>query len=375
MLATIVFAMCMVGAGCGSGGATPEATAVDSVGSGTEASGPEDSSTPISTATGNSAESTTSVSVVGTTTTFADKGLVLSDLPGRIAFSAFSCEAGPPTSFEVNDDARICIMNPDATDVVEVVAPDVMAHQLVWTWDGSKLLFYGQEKAWMVAPDGTGLTERDALVPPVSNQSPDGSWRVTSRRTEVGFWRQPADATRENPQWQQVTFGDEDCCEEVGWSPDGSKIVYTVGLDTEGCAQIWTADINSGETTQVTGPGTPNESQLTCPEWGKARWSPDGEWILFNDEGSALDVGQAMIVHPDGTGLRPLVADQSELPSGWFTSLLAWAPDSSAVAMTGFHDMGTTMFIVSVDGTELVEVTDAPFGVTSATDMTWAPGR
>ena len=77
---------------------------------------------------------------------------------------------------------------------------------------------------------------------------------------------------------------------------DGSNLLiaftrstYDLGL------QPWLVELESGEERPlVNGPGA-------APDW-----SPDGKWLVFaryDREGEFLS-----LVHPDGTGLRPLTA-------------------------------------------------------------------
>lgn len=371
-----------VAAGCSSSGDDGEEA---------EASTP---SLASSTTTPAAATADTATTEPTTTATQVAKTLDLGALPGRIAFVAFGCddEGFPSLSREdlmsmtpddlmamipdefVSMDPRICLMDPDGGNVQEIVVPDAELSWIAWTWDQKHLLFDGSDRSWMVDADGTGLVERDPYVPPVWGQSPDGTLRVSERRYENGFWVRPSNATRENPQWRQVTLNGDDCCDTAGWSPDSSKIVYTVGRDPQACAQVWIADVADGTTRQVTGPGTPNESQPTCPEWGGARFSPDGSLVLFIDEGPDFMVGRPMLVAPDGSGLRPLIANPSELPSGSVVTDAVWSPDGSAVLVSLNHDLGSQMFMVSVDGETMVELPNVPIALLSAVEMAWAPG-
>ena len=69
------------------------------------------------------------------------------------------------------------------------------------------------------------------------------------------------------------------------WSPDGRTVLYTRtrnALDDEGFpypveAQLWTVDVRSGATTQLTFDGSIKD--LTSD------WSPDGSRIVFGSEG------------------------------------------------------------------------------------------
>lgn len=305
------------------------------------------------------------------TTEVPDDGLNLSELPGSIAVATFGCGDGfSPPSPEM-DTYEICLIDPDGGQVVTVPVPDTYIDYLSWSWDGRFLVFDGDEKAWLVGADGTGLAERNYWGSPTIGESPDGSWRVASRRVEPGFWLSPIGATPENPQWSRVVFDDDACCLSARWSPDGSRLVHGSGVD--GCQSLAVVEVDTGVSRVLTGPNSPFDGVCQYPD--SARWSPDGTEILFMDEGPDQMESIPTVVRADGSGIRPLVADTAILPSGSYIANFDWSPDGSAVVLGLAHDTGSGLYVVSRDGTEIEQIPNVPLGASVGWSMAWSYGQ
>lgn len=310
------------------------------------------------------------------TTTEVQRGLQLDRLPGRIAVNSIGCN----NDIFSNTNA-LCIYDPDGTDLIQIDLPGDYLSFLAWTWDGTKLLSSNGETSWMINPDGTGLAERDPYQVPMSTQSPDGKWSVSTRQDENGFWLSPAGSPRNDRQWQQVTSDPNECCFFARWSSDSRRLLYSVGFGPGVCSGLSSADVTTKSVQIIVGPKSSVAGNQVCAITESGRWSPDGTTVLFLDEGPELDVTVArpMLVNADGTDLRPLIPDalandRSVLPSAWFITAAAWSPDGTAIALSLVHDMGSALYIVSVDGTEIIEVQDLPVGALPMDWMAWAPG-
>ena len=86
------------------------------------------------------------------------------------------------------------------------------------------------------------------------------------------------------------------------WSPDGKSVAFDRNGD------LWTMNAN--------GTGAHLVIEVPSSTAGIA-WSPDGRWIAY----AIADRGDVKLVHPDGTGEKPLTSDD-EL----FHSEPAWQP-------------------------------------------------
>jgi Tol biopolymer transport system component len=147
----------------------------------------------------------------------------------------------------------------------------------VWAPDGSTILFLvwdfdtGERHIWRVSSDGSGQEQltNSGFYSAIA-YSPDGAKVLHTYSTEVGM-----------PGWVAVMNADgsgQILLAEGGgpiWSPDGSKIAFTVdpGGPGSGCEGRILHVINSDGSGDVT-IATP------CNLWPRA-WSPDGAWYAY----------------------------------------------------------------------------------------------
>lgn len=216
--------------------------------------------------------------------------------------------------------------------------PNVNRSIVAWRWapDGSRLLFTadavvaGREDLYVVAPDGAG-----GPTPLVA-----------------------AGAT------EDVTF--------PGWSPDATRIAYTLVDNTALVSTLRVVPASGGAPTLVaTAP--PGGSGDFIGSYG---WSPDGSTIAYT---TVFQSGQPHHyelhrVAPDGSG--HLLLDVS--PGDHSESIWGWSPDSARIAYVdvdftpGGHGADARV-VDRVGGTPRV-LSDVPYIVNqtaSATDFAW----
>ncbi len=99
------------------------------------------------------------------------------------------------------------------------------------------------------------------------------------------------------------------------------------------------------ETLQITPIDTGMEALL-------ARWSPDGETIVF----AVPDIWNLYTVHPDGTGLTQVTDFRSNNAD--------WSPDGNRLVFQSDHDNEPEntpdIYIIDITGENLVEIQDVP---------------
>jgi Tol biopolymer transport system component len=205
-----------------------------------------------------------------------------------------------------------------------------------------------QHVFWTIRPDGTGATKVRVDVPGfvgVPSWSPDGS-RITfsvnsedEPHPEGGNWDiYVANADGSIP--TRLT-GDRVDHSPV-WSPDGRQIAYVYGYGEDQQIRVMNADGSD------TGKLTSDRGLHLFPSW-----SPDGSQIAFVAfDGTNANV---YVMNADGSGARRLTNDSSNEDAP------AWSPDGSLIAFTsegGARDPG--VYVMSADGTGVTQLAHDP---------------
>ncbi len=245
--------------------------------------------------------------------------------------------------------------------------------QRVQLTDGTR---YDLNPVW--SPDGTRIAFnsrlRDSRESRIYTMAPDGSQiRAISTPIDMGWHSTPA------------------------WSPDGTQMAFVV--HTPNAADIYVADVESGEIRQITSHPEIDEHPFWSPDgtlgfvskregghgdlfrllpsgdvenltnhaardvlWffstaGTNPWSPDGKWILFSsDRDSAIGSGDVYILGVDDGSVRRLTF--SRLTEFRFT----WAPDSRRIAYDYADEQGRDdLYVLDIESGGLTRVTDEDY--------------
>ncbi len=138
-------------------------------------------------------------------------------------------------------------------------------------------------------------------------------------------------------------------------SPDKQWLVFTsdhVQLSKRKVPQLnlMVAKIDGSDLVQLT---DVNET-IVCP-----RWSPNGQWILFDSPFDPKDnkqIGGLYKIHPDGSALQRIFGPYSYSIRG------TWSPDGQRITFDCFdpNERRYQILLVNADGTELKKVASLP---------------
>jgi Tol biopolymer transport system component len=271
-------------------------------------------------------------------------------------------------------------VNPDGTSYVvhSIGLPTLNLGPAGWSPDGSKIAFEGWDdtdssRTGLYVSEGFTLARAapvqitQALLHDIALEwSPDGTRLLLIQVTRCpegdcdggdlfAVDSDGSDLIRLNP---EGTF--TPCCGPASWSPDGTQVTFgAVSLDATGTpdftrSAVYVAEADGSRVDAITEPGAFTEA---------ARWSPDGDWIVFNKKSGPVGVkgSDLYLIHPDGSGLSAITSAGAGGTSDQVGAV--WSPDGTRLLFTvvpgGPVKLGD-LWIVNVDGTGLTRLTDSP---------------
>lgn len=132
---------------------------------------------------------------------------------------------------------------------------------------------------------------------------------------------------------------------EPAWSPDGSTIVFSSDRDDPDNAQLYLMNADGSNQRRLPSP-------LVINQVG-ARWSPDGQWILFhsNPEVDGMPRFDVFKIRPDGSDLVNL----TNSPGNNF--MADWSPDGERIVFVSHRDGNRDLYMMNADGSNQVRLT------------------
>ena len=242
----------------------------------------------------------------------------------------------------------IYMMNPDGSDLVNLISRTRGINQIAWEPTGERILFCadreGVHDIYIMNTDGTDVrpmfTERRYKQEPT--WSPDGeriAYTAWSPLVGGSIHIAPTDGQSGKP-IVQVGRGSG----QPAWSPDGTEIAFVVG--SQGIREIYILDIEA-HTQRHLLPDNDKNPWMLHPTW-----SPDGERIAFawSPEKSGTGI---YVVNRDGTGLEQI----TEPDSLRRILSITWAPSGDELVYAKVEGNRAHLFKVSLNDWRIRQLT------------------
>jgi Tol biopolymer transport system component len=200
-----------------------------------------------------------------------------------------------------------------------------------WRADGIEVAYLCDGGIFAIKPNGEGLRQlyqSSAESIFFFDWSPDGS--------KILYWESPGELRLLNIDTgsSQLVDNENQLGDLAAFSPTGDAVVFTRRIRETGGTGIHTYSL------LITSP-TGNPYLVLSLEGNnppRPQWQPDGNWILYEHDGSLRTVSQ------DGTQFRTLVE------SGVRQETARWSHDGQKVAYSTYIDGRPKVFTVTADG-------------------------
>jgi Tol biopolymer transport system component len=281
---------------------------------------------------------------------------------------------------------------------------------MVWSHKGDRLLLAGSPPTGSSSTNATAIVNADGSgyrVLPLDSSGLNlggGAWSPDDSRIAFEGWDDSnpslnglytADASDGGKRHRLTTIHDI----PISYSPDGSKILFFRGPPNSDYGQLLLVGVDGGDVTQVSPPGmtvragdhggiggwSPSGTQISfaafspsasdqgrsalfvaagdgtnpkqISDWGEyttgARWSPTGDWLVFDKVNAAAGAHTFYLVHPDGSGIKTI-------PSLAGVCCAVWSPDGDRLLFPRGPDRATDLWTVKTDGSQLTQLTHNP---------------
>jgi len=246
---------------------------------------------------------------------------------------------------EDGSERRIYKVRPDGSGLIALSVPGSHDDLPIWSPDGQQIAFIRRgapTEVYKMNADGTGVTSlgRHPGIIDLVRWLPDGRIVFIAHRGDggpmLGTFR--ASTGEEERFWCDASDAD--------WHPSGNYVVVSRLKGRPSMhANLHEIDLSTKQDRQLTFGVELDDSP---------RYSPDGEWIVFNTCRNKAGGRLIWLVRRDGTNLHPV-----PLPDGpnMVESDADFSPDGQYLAFARGEYGATDLYVCRVDGTDLRRIT------------------
>jgi Tol biopolymer transport system component len=250
-----------------------------------------------------------------------------------------------------------------ATGAKHPITPQAgIAMQPQWSPHGQRVAYWAQVQArldiWTIPAAGGEAVRvtNDAAVDWNPVWSPDGAYLyfASDRGGSMNLWRVPIDekSGKVIGNLEPVT-APAPYAASISFSRTGRQIAYVQRTQTSNVYRV------AFDPVREIAVGQPVPLTRGSRFAGQPQPSPDGEWVVVNEEDDLF------VVRPDGSGLRRLTDDV------YTDRIPVWSPDGKLLAFHSNRGGKVDIWTIHPDGSGLRQVTDTPHG--SITHAVWSP--
>ena len=220
-------------------------------------------------------------------------------------------------TFRGEDNSDIYVINADGSNLRRLTESDALEQQPLWSPDGTRIVF--TRTTFMSVEDGEGNADIYLM-----NADGSGIIQLTDhpKQDRWPFWL---------PGGREIAFQSD---------RDGSEAIYVINVDGSNLRRL----------AQVRLEPLQEDFPLIPGFHGRVSWSPDGTRIA-----SYSGTGAIVVMNADGS-------NRTSLPYGTgleflWGAVLDWSPDGTRLAFMYGQEEGFDIFIVNVDGSNLLRIT------------------